>query len=203
MRTQQVAGKPRQQELELEAVRTRLQALQEYLAVYRASFASSGSADSYARVRVLRRDVSRLRAWGWYLMGCRDGARWLPVVQWLARVLSVFVMPQRHRSRRRQPLRAMRHLSSYSLVERAYAALEDDIQGRLLTLRLAQGERPTGLRSRQITMLERQVDEAVRLRLCGLPQARQMTVICHLLAWAMALRSCLGLRLPLADRVRR
>ena len=78
MGTQQGAGKWRQQELGLEAVETRLQALQEYLAVYRASFASSGSADSHARVRVLRRDVSRLRAWGWYLIACRDGARWLP-----------------------------------------------------------------------------------------------------------------------------
>jgi len=201
MGTQKGAGKWRQQELGLEAVETRLQALQEYLAVYRASFASSGSADSHARVRVLRRDVSRLRAWGWYLMGCRDDARWVPAVQWLARVLSVLVVQQRQRPRRRQRSRAMRHLSSYSLVERAYVALEDDIQGQLLTLRLAQRQRPNEVRSRQITAMERQVEEGVLLRLFSLPQARQMTVICHLLRGCMVLRSCLGLRLPLADRV--
>ena len=199
MGTQQGAGKWRQQELGLEAVETRLQALQEYLAVYRASFASSGSADSHARVRVLRRDVSRLRAWGWYLMARRDGAGWLPAVQWLARVFSVFMVPQRHRSRRHQRSRAMRHLSSYSLIERAYAAQEDDIQGRLLTLRLAQRQNPNDLRAREIKRLEREVDEVVLLRLAGLPEARQLTVICHLLTWTMGLRSCLGLRLPLAD----
>lgn len=203
MGTQQGAGTLRQQELGLEAVETRLQALQEYLAVYRASLASSGSADNHARVRVLRRDVSRLRAWGWYLMACRNGASWLPVVQWLARVMSTFVVPQRPRSRRRQRTRTMRHLSSFSLVERAYVALEDDMQGQLLTLRLAQRQRPNDLRPRQIAALERQVDEVVLLRLSGLPQARQITVICHLLTWTMALRYCLGLRLPLADMVDR
>ena len=67
MGTQSEAGRWRRQELALTAVEHRLQALGEYLAVYRASYASSGEGRHYARVRMLRKDIGRLRAWWWYL----------------------------------------------------------------------------------------------------------------------------------------
>ena len=60
MGTQSEAGRWRQQELALTAVEHRLQALGEYLAVYRASYASSGEGRHYARVRMLRKDICLL-----------------------------------------------------------------------------------------------------------------------------------------------
>ena len=56
MASQSETDRWRQQELALTAVEHRLQALGEYLAVYRASYASSGEGRHYARVRMLRKD---------------------------------------------------------------------------------------------------------------------------------------------------
>ena len=53
--------------LALEAVEHRLQALSEYLAVYRAGLASGVGGWQWRQVRVLRSDIARLQAWWWYL----------------------------------------------------------------------------------------------------------------------------------------
>lgn len=203
MGTQQQAGKRRRQELALTAVENRLQALGEYLAVYRASYASSGEGRHYARVQMLRKDIGRLRAWWCYLQAIRRGASWLPLVNRLTEGLAAFVSPVRRSGRRRQSTGMLRHLTSHSLIERAYAALEDDLQGQLLTLRLAQYQRPIDSRSREIALLQRQLEEVAELRRSGLPEPRRLTAICHLLHWAMTVRQWLGLRLPLANLVDR
>ena len=80
MASQSETDRWRQQELALTAVEHRLQALGEYLAVYRASYASSGEGRHYARVRMLRQDIGRLLAWWWYLHATRRGASWLPLI---------------------------------------------------------------------------------------------------------------------------
>ncbi|MED5390042.1 MAG: hypothetical protein VX793_14370 [Pseudomonadota bacterium] len=203
MGTQPEAGRWRRQELALMAVEHRLQALGEYLAVYRASYASSGEGRHYARVRMLRKDIGRLRAWWWYLQATRRGASWLPLVDRLASALAIFVSPVRRGGRRRHSSGMMRHLTSYSLIERAYAALEDDLQGQLLTLRLAQYQRPTDSRDRDITVLQRQLGEVAALRGSELPDSRRLTVICHLLHRVLTVRHWLGLQLPLANMVDR
>ena len=74
MGLRQTSKQWRQQDLARDAVENRLQALSEYLAVYRASYASSGSSRLYARIRVIRNDMARLRAWWWYLGVQQRGA---------------------------------------------------------------------------------------------------------------------------------
>ena len=141
-----------------QAVAHRLRALNEYLAVYRATRASGGEAHTTQRIRELRSDVARLRAWGWYLSAKERGASWIPALQRLAAALSVLVSVNLVAQRRHPRGAALQHLSSYSLVERAYAALEDDTQGQLLTLRLAQMQRQLARAELQIvfhTLLRR------------------------------------------------
>ena len=203
MGTQSEAGRWRRQELALTAVEHRLQALGEYLAVYRASYASSGEGRHYARVRMLRKDIGRLRAWWWYLQATRDGAPWVPLLDRLAGGLATFVSPVRRGGHRHHSSGMLRHLTSYSLIERAYAALEDDLQGQLLTLRLAQYQRPTDSRSREISLLQRQLGEVAALRGSELPEHRRLTAICHLLHGIMTVRQWLGMQLPLANQVDR
>ncbi|MCG8392130.1 MAG: hypothetical protein MI745_03515 [Pseudomonadales bacterium] len=201
MGTQQCARIWHQQELAMEAVESRLQALGEYLAVYRASYASGNGAQNYARIRVLRNDIGRLRAWWWYLQACRRGAAWVPLLHRVVAILAVLVPVRRPSRRRRHVSRSMRHLSSYSLIERAYAALEDDEQGRLLTLRLAQYHRPTDSRSRDIAITQQRLADIAALRTEELPEPRQVSVTCYLLNAAMVARRCLGLRLPITNTV--
>ncbi|WP_372635329.1 hypothetical protein [Alcanivorax jadensis] len=203
MASQSEAERWRQQELALTAVEHRLQALGEYLAVYRASYASSGEGRHYARVRMLRKDIGRLRAWWWYLQATRRGASWLPLLERVVGLLAVFVSPVRRGGSRRHSSGMLRHLSSHSLIERAYAALEDDLQRQLLTLRLAQYQRPTDSRGREINMLQRQLEEVAVLRASGLPEPRRLTAICHVLHRVMTVRQWLGLQLPLANLVDR
>lgn len=203
MASQSETDRWRQQELALTAVEHRLQALGEYLAVYRASYASSGEGRHYARVRMLRQDIGRLRAWWWYLHATRRGASWLPLLHRLVDLLAMFVSPVRRGGRRRHSSGMLRHLSSHSLIERAYAALEEDMQGQLLTVRLAQYQRPTDSRSREISLLQHQLEEVAALRRRGLPEPRRLTAICHILYRVMTVRQWLGLQLPLANQVDR
>lgn len=193
----------RQQDLAQEAVENRLQALSEYLAVYRASYASSGDGRQYARIRVMRNDIARLRAWWWYLAAVQRSAGWLPMFHRLVEALAMFVAPVRGSRKRRHHSPMMRHVNSYSLIERAYAALEEDVQGQLLTLRLVQRQRPTDSRSREIALLEKRLQAVALLRSSGLPEARRLTVICHLLHWVLTLRQWLGLQLPMTNTVDR
>ena len=77
------------------------------------------------------------------------------------------------------------------------------MQGQLLTVRLAQYQRPTDSRSREISLLQHQLEEVAALRRCGLPEPRRLTAICHILYRVMTVRQWLGLQLPLANQVDR
>ena len=88
-----------------------------------------------------------------------------------------------------------------SLVERAYAALEDDTQGQLLTLRLAQMQRPALDYQRNIDILDARLADLAALRLNGLPEPGQVTVVCHVLRGVMAVGGALGFSFPSAQPV--
>ena len=184
-----------------QAVAHRLRALNEYLALYRATRASGGEAHTTQRIRELRSDVARLRAWGWYLSAKERGASWIPALQRLAAALSVLVSVNLVAQRRHPRGAALQHLSSYSLVERAYAALEDDTQGQLLTLRLAQMQRPALDYQRNLDILDARLADLAALRLNGLPEPGQVTVVCHVLRGVMAVGGALGFSFPSAQPV--
>ena len=182
----------------LEAVEHRLQALSEYLAVYRAGLASGVGGWQWRQARVLRSDIARLQAWWWYLSSVRRGAGW---VRWLDKLV-VLLLPliplKKDKPRRRHSAQTMRRLGSYSLVVRAYATLEEDLQGQLLTRRLTAKQFPGRVTDSQLRELESQLEHASQLRQHGLPEPRHVAVCCQVLRAVMVLRHGLGLPLQLA-----
>lgn len=182
----------------LEAVEHRLQALSEYLAVYRAGLASGVGGWQWRQVRVLRSDIARLQAWWWYLNSQQRNAGW---VRWLDKLSALLIpmMPlKKDKPRRRHPARTMRRLGSYSLVLRAYVTLEEDVQGQLLTRRLTAKQFPARVTDAQLRQLEYRLEQASMLRRHHLPEPRHVSVCCQLLRAVMVLRQGLGLPLPMA-----
>ncbi|MDX1802813.1 MAG: hypothetical protein R3292_01945 [Alcanivorax sp.] len=188
-----------QRNLGVEAVEMRIQALSEYLAVYRATHASESGRPVYGRIRELRRDIWRLRGWGWYLSSRQQQAPWIAMLQSLARCLAMMLPVQRPNKRRRTVSSATRRLGSLSLLDRAYQALEEDIQGRLLTLRLAQSRRPNGDWGVEIAELEGKAALLAQARQDEFRKGRQVAVICSLLGAVLRLRHWFGLAAPVAD----
>lgn len=184
--------------LALEAVEHRLQALSEYLAVYRAGLASGVGGWHWRQARVLRSDIARLQAWWWYLSGQRRGASWVRWVDKLVALVAPMLPLRKERPRRRHPARTMRRLGSYSLVLRAYATLEEDLQGQLLTRRLTASQFPGRVTASQLSQLEARLTEATALRHDSLPEPRHVAVCCQLLRAVMVLRQGLGMPLQLA-----
>lgn len=192
-----------QQTLESQAVEHRLQALNEYLAVYRASQASCPRPAYQAAVRELSRDILRLRAWGWYLQLRQQGARWLGCLHVFVSLFAALVPVRQGFGKRRARSQWMSRLSSYSLVERAYAALEDELQGRLLTLRLAQHRRPTDKRAETMAHLSSHLEQLSQLRCQHLPNPAELSVICALLGALLRLRQWAGMEAPLTNMMGR
>lgn len=184
--------------LALEAVAHRLQALSEYLAVYRAGLASGVGGRQWRQARVLRSDIARLQAWWWYLNRRESGAGWVRLLDWLAGVLAPMLPLKKDKPRRRHAARSMRRLGSYSLVMRAYVTLEEDLQGQLLTRRLTAKQFPGRVSDAQLKQLEARLAMATALRRQNLPDPRQVAVCCQLLRTVMVLRNGLGLPLQMA-----
>ncbi|KGD64704.1 hypothetical protein Y5S_02070 [Alcanivorax nanhaiticus] len=187
--------------LALEAVEHRLQALSEYLAVYRAGLASGAGGWQWRQVRVLRSDIARLQAWWWYLNSQQHGAGWVLLVDKLAGLIAPWLPSRRDRPRRRHVSRTMRRLGSHSLVLRAYITLEEDLQGQLLTRRLTAKQFPARVSEVELARLESRLAEAARLRRNLLPDSRRVAVCCQLLRAVMVLRQGLGMPLPVARTV--
>ncbi|MFP1682028.1 hypothetical protein ACLD0W_05915 [Alloalcanivorax sp. C16-1] len=180
--------------LALEAVDNRILALNEYLTVYRAGAGSPGRA-RHQRIRELRHDIARLRAWSHYLRGAVRRPLW-----WrLLRRLGVWFGGERHaRPGRRRPHRAgVRRLSAFSVVDRAYAAQLEDYQGRLLTLSLARGPLVDELLiTRQ--RLQGSVERLQQERRLLAADAGRVAVVCWVLSRVVLVRGWLGLSEPRA-----
>ncbi|MCK0154700.1 hypothetical protein MWU49_13350 [Alcanivorax sp. S6407] len=184
--------------LALEAVEHRLQALSEYLAVYRAGLASGVGGWQWRQARVLHSDIARLQAWWWYLSSLQRGAGWVRWLNKLSRLLLPMIPLRKDKPRRRHAARTMRRLGSHSLVLRAYVTLEEDLQGRLLTYRLTARQFPGRISEGQIEKLEVRLGQAALLRRDCLPEPRHVAICCQLLRAVMVLRQGLGLPLPAA-----
>ncbi|MEE3319488.1 MAG: hypothetical protein VX258_02260 [Pseudomonadota bacterium] len=184
--------------LALEAVEHRLQALSEYLAVYRAGLASGVGGWQWRQVRVLRSDIARLQAWWWYLSGRQRGASWVPWLDRLAALLVPMLPLRKVKTRRRHAARTMRRIGSHSLVQRAYLNLEEDLQGQLLTRRLTAKQFPGRVTEAQINHSESRLAQAVLLSRECLPESRHVAICCELLRAVMVIRQRLGLPLPMA-----
>ena len=121
----------------------------------------------------------------------------------LARLLALLVPAARARQRSFLSSRSALRLSTRSLLDRAYQALDEDIQGRLLTLRLAQRQRPACSRDEEIARLESRAAMLAQAQRCDLRHSRQAAVICTLLAAVLRLRYWFGLPLPVIKTVDR
>lgn len=160
--------------LALEAVEARIQALQEYLTVYRAG--SRGRGHRGPRLRELRRDIQRLEAWGWYLRAGERRPSW-----WRLLTTSADALGGQRRARagqRRHQRHGVQRLSTFSVIDRAYVALMEDFQGRLLTLSLV----PDGGDPRCRARLGEKVTIIEELRTDLARRAGRVTVICAVLA---------------------
>lgn len=168
--------------LALEAVEARLQALHEYLTVYRAG--ARGRGRRRERLRELRRDIDRLESWGWYLRAAQGRPLWWRLLTWVAALLGG---RRRGRPGQRQPRRrhGIQRLSAFSVIDRAYVALAEEYQGRLLTLGLTPGG---GAARRQHCHRKVAALEALRAGLAG--DAGRVAVICGVLG---LVRRCGGL----------
>ncbi|EKF73716.1 hypothetical protein A11A3_12158 [Alcanivorax hongdengensis A-11-3] len=192
-----------QHQLGMEAAETRIQALSEYLAVYRASQASPSGRRFYGRIRELRHDIWRLKAWSWYLSARQARPAWLAPLLVLARLLAGLVPAAPVRQRSALSARTALRLSTRSLLDRAYQALDEDIQGRLLTLRLAQRQRPATSRDEEIARLESRAALLAEAQRHDLRHSSQVAVICTVLAAVLRLRHWFGLPLPVIKTVDR
>lgn len=178
--------------LAIEAVTARANALNEYLIVYRAGAGQRGR--RVQSVRELRYDIERLRAWAWYLGASSRRPWWWRLVTRLGGLFAS--RPKKSNGRRRDPRRSMQRLSSFSVIDRAYAARQEDFQGYLLTLALPQAEpaRSEACRAR----LTQKVDALRGLRGALAADAGRATAVCVLLAGVVRLRGWLGLDAGLA-----
>ncbi|GAA5132884.1 hypothetical protein [Alloalcanivorax gelatiniphagus] len=182
------AGPRKRTCLAIEAVENRIVALTEYLLVYRAGAGSPGRG-RHQRIRELRHDIARLRAWGQYLRGADHRPLW-----WrLLRRLGTWLGGARHaRPGHRCARRAgVQRLSAYSVVDRAYAAQMEDCQGRLLTLGLAAGPWVADLRaSRERLLAEVELLRDERRQLAE--EAGRVAVVCWVLSRTARVRGWLG-----------
>lgn len=162
--------------LAVEAVSRRIQALTEYLSLYRAG--ASGRVRQARRLRELRYDIQRLEAWAWYLDAACRRPWWWHGLRLLGRALSAGktgrVGQRRHPPHPRHPRRNMQRLSTFSIIDRAYAALLEAFQGGLLTLGLRCREGDAACRAR----LNEKVDAMNGLRSRLAEEAGYVVVVC-------------------------
>ena len=95
------------------------------------------------------------------------------------------------------------HLPSISLLERAYAALEDEVQGRMLTLKLAQRQRPSARREQTLQRLEQKLLQLQHARQQLWQESGRVPLICAVLGGLLRMASWVGLVLPQTDMVDR
>lgn len=167
-----------------EAMKSRIQALSEYLAVYRAEARERRRARN---LRELRHDIRRLEAWRWYLDAARRQPRW-----WhLLRIVSAALGQRPHDPLRRAGKRGpgMLRLSAYSVIDRAYAALMEDCQGCLLALSLRRDGGDPACRGR----LADRVAGLNQLRAQLADEAERVAVICAVLGLVQRCASWFGL----------
>lgn len=162
------------QRLALEAVDTRIQALQEYLTVYRAG--ARGRGRRGPRLRELRHDIERLEAWAWYLRAGERRPAWWRLISAMADSLGG--QRRARAGQRRHQRHGVQRLSTFSVIDRAYVALMEDFQGRLLTLSLI----PDGGDPRCRARLAEKVTVIEQLRTDLTRRAGRVTVICAVLA---------------------
>ncbi len=175
--------------LAIEALHGRARALSEYYSVYRSGAGARGR--RHQRVRELRHDIVRLHAWAWYLSVADRRPWWWRALHRLSGVLG--------RDRREQTGRRRHHgggiqrLSSFSVVDRAYVAHMEDLQGRLLTLQLARQDPPDPRREACQQRLEEGVRRLSEHRRCLAENAGRVAVVCWALARVLRVRGWFGL----------
>ncbi|KAF0805093.1 hypothetical protein A6D6_02603 [Alcanivorax xiamenensis] len=175
-------------DLALCAIQGRVQALREYLAVSR-----SMGRNRHGRARELRRDIRRLRAWALYLSESRRQPWWW---RWLSQCARRTTPAAGRVSTGRSGLgvRGVQRLSAFSVVERAYAALQEEYQGRLLTLRLAQSRHPLSHRVGVIDEMEQRVQLLTSMRTVLARHPAGVALVCSVVSPALRIRHWLGLR---------
>ena len=140
------------------ATQERILALQEYLAVAWATSADQDSAYKAGLVQELHSDIRRLQGWNVYLLASAARPLWWRMLTSLAMVMGSFL--RRPVKRRRQfyikghGQTAVQHIPSYSLVDRAYTALQDDLHGQKLTLQFRQRQRGAELSASDVQKIE-------------------------------------------------
>lgn len=171
--------------LAAEAVESRIQALNEYLTVYRAG--ARGRGRRAHNVRELCHDIQRLEAWGWYVSAARRQPLWWRLLTGLG---GAFGGQRRARpGQRRHQRQGMQRLSSFSVIDRAYMALMEDFQGQLLTLSLVHDGGDSYCRAR----LTEKVAVLARLREDLAADAGRISVVCAVLALLMRCGGWFGL----------
>ncbi|AFT72501.1 hypothetical protein B5T_04241 [Alloalcanivorax dieselolei B5] len=175
-------------DLALCAIQGRVQALQEYLAVSR-----SLARNRHARARELRRDIRRLRAWALYLSESRRRPWWWRWLSHGARRTSVEPGTS-GTGRSGLGVTGVQRLSAFSVVERAYAALQEEYQGRLLTLRLAQSRHPLPNRIAVIDEMQQRVQLLTSMRALLARHPAGVALVCSVISPALRIRQWLGLR---------
>lgn len=188
------AGPDRPPRLAIEAIDNRILALSEYLTVYRAGAGLVGLG-RYRRMRELRHDIARLRAWRHYLRAAARRPLWWRCLHriggWVGDRQGVDA--PRRVTRRRQPNGrvGVQRLSAFSVLDRAYVAQLEDLQGRLLTLGLAAASLAADLQT---------LRDGLRADVADLQDQRrqlaehtgQVRVVCWLLGRWMRVRGWLG-----------
>jgi len=177
--------------LAIEALQSRARALSEYHSVYRAGAGPRARGRRHQRVRELRHDIIRLQAWAWYLSMADRRPWWWRALYRLGGLVGRDRREGAGQRRQRRP--GIQRLSSFSVVDRAYVAHMEDFQGRLLTLRLAQQNRPDAHRAACQQRLEAAVKRLDEHRECLVANAGRMAVICWMLARVLRVRGWLGL----------
>lgn len=151
-------------DIAVRATQARISALQEYLAVAWATSAEQDSAYKAGLVHELHSDIRRLQGWHVYLLASASRPLWWRLLTSLAVILGSFL--RRPMARRRQfyikghGQTAVQHIPSYSLVDRAYIALQDDLHGQKLTLQFRQRQRgaePSAADAQKIEALNQQI----------------------------------------------
>lgn len=169
-----------------DAVERRLHALHAYLSVSGAQYTSFRTPLRFHTYRTLLRDYRRLEAWQLFLQLMQRSARGLSLLLWVVSVLAPLL--PRPRQRQEAHHNRLRQFSSHALVVRAYEALDDDLQGRWLTL--SQLPEPNAWQVREVEAIERRKVALSALRYDDAPDPRQVALVCNVLALALWLRRC-------------